>query len=62
MPDAMAILGYDAMQIMADAIKRAGTPTARKIRDALAATKDFPGASGTTTSTRTTTPRSRSSS
>jgi branched-chain amino acid transport system substrate-binding protein len=48
-PDAMAILGYDAMRIMADAIKRAGSTEPDKIRDALAATKDFPGASGVTT-------------
>jgi branched-chain amino acid transport system substrate-binding protein len=48
-PDAMAILGYDAMKIMADAITRAGSTDGGKIKDALAATKDFPGASGTTT-------------
>ena len=48
-PDAMAILGYDAMLIMADAIKRAGSTDGKAIRDALAATKDFPGASGVTT-------------
>src|SRR3954447_10822083 len=48
-PDAMAILGYDAMRIMADAINRAGDTNGDKIRDALAATKDFPGASGVTT-------------
>jgi branched-chain amino acid transport system substrate-binding protein len=48
-PDAMAILGYDAMRLMADAIKRAGSDKPRAIRDALAKTKDFPGASGTIT-------------
>ncbi len=48
-PDAMAILGYDAMGILADAIKRAGSTEGRKIRDALAATKNYPGASGTIT-------------
>ena len=48
-PDAMAILGYDAMRLLADAIKRAGSTDGPKIRDALAATKDFPGASGTIT-------------
>lgn len=48
-PDAMAILAYDAMRIMADAIERAGGTDGSKIRDALAATKDFPGASGITT-------------
>jgi branched-chain amino acid transport system substrate-binding protein len=45
-PDAMAILGYDAMRLMVDAIKRANTTDGPAIRDALAATKDFPGASG----------------
>lgn len=48
-PDAMAILGYDAMRIMADAMTRAGGTDPEKIRTALAATKDFPGASGMTT-------------
>ncbi len=48
-PDAMAILGYDAMRLMADAIKRAGSDKPRAIRDALAETKNFPGASGTIT-------------
>jgi branched-chain amino acid transport system substrate-binding protein len=48
-PDAMAILGYDAMRLMADAINRAGGTDGAKVRDALAATKDFPGASGTIT-------------
>jgi branched-chain amino acid transport system substrate-binding protein len=45
-PDAMAVLGYDAMRMMADAIKRAGSTDGPKIRDALAATRDFPGVSG----------------
>src|SRR5207244_366133 len=35
-PDAMAILGYDAMRTMADAINRAGSTTADTIRDFLA--------------------------
>ena len=48
-PDAMAILGYDAMGLMADAIKRAGSTAGRDIRNALAHTKDYPGASGTIT-------------
>jgi branched-chain amino acid transport system substrate-binding protein len=45
-PDAMAVLGYDAMMMMTDAIKRAGSTEGAKIRDALAATKDFAGVSG----------------
>jgi len=48
-PDAMAILGYDAMRLMADSIQRAGKTSGKAIRDALAATKNFPGASGTIT-------------
>ena len=48
-PDAMAILGYDAMKLMADAIKRAGSTDPKAIRDALAATKAFPAASGAIT-------------
>lgn len=45
-PDAMAVLGYDAMKLMADAIRRAGSTDGAKIRDALAATRDFPAVSG----------------
>ena len=45
-PDAMAALGYDSAMLMADAIKRAGSTEGPKIRDALAATKDFPGVAG----------------
>lgn len=46
LPDAMAILGYDSMLLVVDAIKRAGTTEGRAVRDALAKTKDFPGAAG----------------
>ena len=42
-PDAMAVLGFDAMNLIADAIRRAGSTDGTKIRDALAATKDFRG-------------------
>ncbi|MDK3159919.1 ABC transporter substrate-binding protein [Kamptonema cortianum] len=45
-PDAMAVLGYDAMLMMADAIERAGSADRQSIRDALAATKDFKGVAG----------------
>lgn len=45
-PDAMAVLGYDAMKMMADAIRRAGSTDGAKVRDALATTKNFPGVSG----------------
>jgi branched-chain amino acid transport system substrate-binding protein len=47
-PDAMAALGYDSVTVLADAIKRAGTTEGAKVRDALAATKDFPCVTGTT--------------
>ncbi len=49
LPDAMAALGYDSAMILADAIKRAGTTDGPKVRDALAATKDFDGVTGKTT-------------
>lgn len=49
MPDAMAVLGYDAAYVMADAIKRAGEVDSAKITTALAATKDFPTVTGATT-------------
>ena len=49
LPDAMAALGYDSMMILADAMKRAGTTDGPKVRDALAATKDFDGVTGKTT-------------
>ncbi len=45
----MAALGYDSAMILADAIKRAGTTDGPKVRDALAATKDFPGVTGNIT-------------
>ena len=45
-PDAMAALGYDSAMILADAMKRAGTTDGAKVRDALAATKDFTGVTG----------------
>ncbi len=48
-PDAMAVLGYDAANLLFDAIKRAGSDEGPKIRDALAATKDFQGVTGSIT-------------
>lgn len=46
-PDALAATAYDAAHILFDAIKRAGSLDGKAIRDALAATKDFPGVTGT---------------
>lgn len=48
-PDAMAALGYDSAMVLFDATKRAGATDGQKVRDALAATKDFEGATGKTT-------------
>lgn len=45
-PDGMAALGYDAMNLLADAIRRAGSAEPAAIRDALAATHGFEGVTG----------------
>jgi branched-chain amino acid transport system substrate-binding protein len=45
-PDAMVALGYDALKLLADAMKRAGTTDPAKVNEAIAATKDFPGVTG----------------
>jgi branched-chain amino acid transport system substrate-binding protein len=45
-PDAMAALGYDSAYVLAEAIKRAGTTESAKLREAIAATKDFDGVTG----------------
>ncbi|MDB6095136.1 MAG: ethanolamine utilization protein EutJ [Verrucomicrobia bacterium] len=45
-PDAMAALGYDSAMVLADAIKRANTTEGPKVRDALAATKNYSGITG----------------
>jgi len=46
-PDALAALGYDAMRVLGEAIKRAGTTEEPKLRDAIAQTQNFPGVTGT---------------
>jgi branched-chain amino acid transport system substrate-binding protein len=48
-PESCAPLAYDGMMILADAIARAGKTDAAAIRDALAATKSYPGVTGRTT-------------
>ena len=48
-PDDMAALGYDSAMILADSIKRAGGTDSQKLRDAIAATKDFQGITGAIT-------------
>ncbi len=48
-PDAMAVLGYDAANMLVHAIEQAGSVSGDKVRDALAQTKDLEGISGKTT-------------
>ena len=48
-PDALAATAYDAARIMFDAIKRANSLDGTAIRNALAATKEFPGVTGKVT-------------
>ncbi|HEY6050160.1 MAG TPA: ABC transporter substrate-binding protein, partial [Thermoanaerobaculia bacterium] len=48
-PDSIAALSYDAARLVADAIKRAGSTEGKRVRDALASTKDFPGVTGNIT-------------
>jgi branched-chain amino acid transport system substrate-binding protein len=45
-PDALAACGYDSALVLADAIRRAGSTDGPKVRDALAATKDFQAVTG----------------
>lgn len=45
--DSLAALGYDGAKLLADAIKRAGSTDGQALRDALAATKDWQGVTGT---------------
>jgi branched-chain amino acid transport system substrate-binding protein len=45
-PDALAALAYDAARIMAASIEKAGSTDGAKIRDQIAATKDFDGVTG----------------
>ncbi|MFM7099660.1 MAG: ABC transporter substrate-binding protein [Verrucomicrobiota bacterium] len=48
-PDAMAALGYDSARVLVEAIRRAGSTEGAKVREALAATRDFPCVTGKTT-------------
>lgn len=48
-PDSMAALGYDAAHVAFDAMARAKDLSGPAVRDAIAATKDFPGVGGTIT-------------
>ena len=48
-PDSIAASSYDAARLVADAIQRAGSTEGKRVRDALASTKDFPGVTGSIT-------------
>ncbi len=48
-PDGLAALGYDAANILFDAIRRADSLKAPALRDAIAQTKDFKAVTGTIT-------------
>jgi branched-chain amino acid transport system substrate-binding protein len=44
--DAQEALAYDAVYLLADAIRRAGTSEREKVRGAIAATREFNGVTG----------------
>jgi branched-chain amino acid transport system substrate-binding protein len=48
-PDSIAALSYDAAFLIADAIRRAGSTEGKRVRDALAETRDYAGVTGTIT-------------
>ncbi len=45
-PDSLAALAYDSAKVLADAIKRAGGTESNALKNAINATKDFPGVTG----------------
>lgn len=47
--NALSVLGYDATMLAIDAIRRAGSTDGAKIRDALAATQNYPAVTGAIT-------------
>lgn len=48
-PNALSALGYDAVRVLADAMKRAGTTDGVKVAKAIAETKGFDGVTGAIT-------------
>jgi branched-chain amino acid transport system substrate-binding protein len=48
-PVGLAALTYDAVQLIADAARRAGSSDRVALKKALATTRDFPGVTGRTT-------------
>lgn len=51
LPNFHAALAYDAMKLLADALERAGSTDSEALRTAMAATRDFPGLTGSITFT-----------
>ncbi|HEY1849300.1 MAG TPA: ABC transporter substrate-binding protein [Opitutaceae bacterium] len=49
LPNGLAALTYDAVRIVADAVRRAGSTDREAVRSALSTTTAFPGATGLTT-------------
>jgi branched-chain amino acid transport system substrate-binding protein len=45
-PSASAAMGYDALVVLADSIRRANSTDPTKLREALASTREFPGLTG----------------
>ncbi|MFN8943692.1 MAG: ethanolamine utilization protein EutJ, partial [Pseudobdellovibrionaceae bacterium] len=45
-PEGLAALGYDAARVLIEAMERTDEITPQKIRDEIARTKDFNGATG----------------
>ena len=45
-PPPLAALAYDSIWLLADSLKRSGTAEPAALRDAIAATRDFPGVTG----------------
>jgi branched-chain amino acid transport system substrate-binding protein len=45
-PNMFAAVAFDAINLMADAIERAGSTDKKALQEAMAATKDFPGVTG----------------
>jgi branched-chain amino acid transport system substrate-binding protein len=48
-PDALAACGYDSAIVLVDAMTRAGSTEGQKVRDAIAATRNFEAVTGTIT-------------
>jgi branched-chain amino acid transport system substrate-binding protein len=46
LPSASAAMGYDALVVLADSIRRANSTEPAKLREALASTMNFPGLTG----------------